>query len=212
MHLLAADSNADWGQGLKWTRHYLDAHPASPCWIAHESYPVVQPEYYGIPCKPLLNGMARAIGLPVHPFPSTISGTLFIGTSDIAGFLWGPGTLNPYAQFRDSKPDAILNNAVWVYHGTFDVSLLAAQNNAATAQFLLEQGQTAAALPLAKTAAAQYPNSADIQATLGQTLIAAGQTAEGQHALDDARRLATTNYPDYQRPLLEQILPPPPRP
>jgi hypothetical protein len=214
MHLLAADANADWGQGLKWTKQYLDAHPTSQCWIAHESYPIVPPDYYGVHCQPLLNGMARAIGLPIEPpMPQTISGTIFIGTSDISGFLWGPGTLNPYAAFRDSHPEAILNNAVWVYHGTYDISLLAAENNAAAAQVMLERGQpAAAALALAKTAASQYPNDADVQTVLAQTLFATGQTAEGQKALDEAVRLAQANHPEYQRFLLNEMLHPPQHP
>jgi len=212
IYRLTADANADWGQGLKWTKRYLDAHPTPQCWIAQESYPVVQPEYYGIHCDPLLNGMAHAIGLPVHPLPQTISGTIFVGTSDISGFLWGPGNLNPYAAFRDSHPDAIINNEVWVFHGTYDISQMAAENNATTAEFMLSQGQSAPALALAKTAASQYPNSVEVQATLGETLIAAGQKTDGQKALDEAARLARTNYPEHQLPLLHQILQSAPHP
>jgi 4-amino-4-deoxy-L-arabinose transferase-like glycosyltransferase len=202
---LAADANADWGQGLKWTKRYLNDHPTPQCWVAHEAYPIVPPAYYGVPCKPLLNGMANAIGIPVDPLPQTISGTIFVGTSDLSGFLWGPGTLNPYAAFRDGHPDAILNNDVRVFHGTYDISLMAAENNATAAQTMLREGQVAAAVGLAKTAAAQYPESAEVQATLGQVLMAAGQTAEGQKALDQTVRLARTVEPGYQRDLLDQI-------
>jgi 4-amino-4-deoxy-L-arabinose transferase-like glycosyltransferase len=204
IYRLAADSNADWGQGLKWTQRYLDQHPTSDCWVAHTSAPVVPADYY-VHCKSLLNGFSRMIGTPVAPLPQTISGTVFIGTTDITGFQWGPGALNPYAAFRDGHPDAVLHNDIWVYHGTFDISLLAALNNALTAQIMLRQHQTAAALALAKTAADQFPQSADVQAVLGQTLIASGQPAEGQKALGEALRLAHAVEPAYQQPLIDQI-------
>src|SRR6202007_3117947 len=32
-YLVVTDSNADWGQGLKWTKSYLDQHPAPQCWF-----------------------------------------------------------------------------------------------------------------------------------------------------------------------------------
>ena len=205
IYRVAADSNADWGQGLKWTRQYLNQHPAADCWIAHESAPVVPPEYYGVRCKPLLNGFSRMIGSPVAPLPRTISGTIFLGTTDITGVLWGPGALNPYAVFRDGHPDAVLHNDIWVFHGTYDISLLAAVDNDLMAQAMLRQGQPAAALALAKTAAEQFPESADVQAVLSQALMAASQPVEGHKALDEAVRLARANEPAYQQPLINQI-------
>jgi hypothetical protein len=212
IYRLAADANADWGQGQKWTQRYLDQHPTSNCWVANESEPIVPASYYGIHCKPLLNGMSRMIGIPAAPLPTTISGTIFVGTTDITGFHWGPGALNPYAAFRDGHPDDILNNDIWVYHGTFDITLLAALNNALTAQLLLRQGQPAAALALARAAAGQFPQSADVQAVLGQTLMASGQPAEGQKALTEALRLAHAIEPAYQQELIDQIEHPAPHP
>ena len=212
IYRLAADANADWGQGQKWTQRYLDQNPTSDCWVANESEPIVPASYYGIHCKPLLNGMSRMIGIPIAPLPTTISGTIFVGTTDITGFHWGPGALNPYAAFRDGHPDAILHNDIWVYHGTYDISLLAALNNALTAQLMLRQGQPAAALALARAAAGQFPQSADVQTVLGQTLMASGQPAEGQKALAEALRLAHAIEPAYQQELIDQIEHPAPHP
>ena len=205
IYRLAADSNADWGQGLKWTRQYLDHNPTSECWVAHESAPVVPPDYYGVHCKALLSGFSRMIGTAVPLLPRTISGTIFIGSTDITGFHWGPGALNPYAAFRDRHPDAILNNDIRVYHGTYDISLLAALDNAVLAQSMLQRGQPAAALTYAMTAVEQFPQSADVQAVLGQTLLASGRPAEAQKALDEALRLARADQTGYQRPLIDQI-------
>ena len=209
---LAADSNADWGQGLKWTRQYLDHNPTSECWIAHESAPIVPAAYYGVPCKPLLNGFSRMIGSPVAPLPTTVSGMIFVGSTDLTGFHWGPGALNPYAAFRDGHPVAVLNNDIWVYQGTYNISLLSALNNALTAQLMLRQRQPAAALALAKAAADAFPQSADVQAVLGQSLMASGQPAEAAKALDKAIQLAHSDPTGYQFPLADELMHPGPHP
>ena len=193
-------------------RQYLDRDPTSECWIAHESAPVVPASYYGIPCKPLLSGFSRMIGAPVTPLPTTISAMLFIGSTDLTGFHWGPGALNPYAVFRDRQPVAILNNDIWVYQGTYDISLLSALNNALAAQLLLRRRQPAAALTLAKIAADEFPQSADVQAVLGQSLMASGQPAEAANALQMAIRLAHSDPSGYQLPVADGIAHPVPNP
>ena len=212
---VAADSNDDWGQTLKWTRTYLDRHPAGPCWIDYTS-PTIPLAYYGIHCRPLLTGMGHLMGVPSAPVPSQISGTVLVSANDIAGFEWGPAELNPYAPFRDSRPEAVIGNAVLVYRGTFNAPLLAAQNNATLATALLRSGNPTGALPLARAAAAQAPASADIQAILAQILFAAGQPAEGGQHMATAIHLAQTIHPDYQRILLHGIehplVPPPSNP
>ncbi len=204
---LLADSNDDWGQGLKWTKAWLDGHPSKDCWI-DEEVPMVPVAYYGVRCRPLPNGFAHNVGIPSGPIPPTISGTILLTATDVSGLMWGPEELNPYALFRDRVPDARIGDAVLVYQGTFAVPLLAAESNATLASALLQEGKTPQALALAQAAAAEAPDSAEVNAALGRALLASGNTAEGQQRLATALHLAQTVHPDYQNALAQQLLHP----
>jgi len=201
---LATDSNADWGQTLKWTKSYLDKNPTSSCWLSYHQ-PLVDPAYYGIHCHPLLTGMGAVLGIPTAPIPSTITGTFFISSVDPTGLFWGPDTLNPYQVFWDRKPDAMIGNAVLVFHGTFDLTLLAAETNATIAARLTQQHRFAEAVPLAQAAARQAPESAVVNLVLGQALMASGNVPEGKQALATALHLAQTVHPDYQAWIVDAV-------
>jgi hypothetical protein len=201
---LVADSNADWGQGLKWTKTYLDRHPASDCWFSYYN-PAVNPAYYGIHCKPLLSGMDREFGVATPPIPSTITGTVLISTTEAVGFKWGPDTLNSYQVFLDRYPDAIIGNSTLVYHGVFDVQLLAAETKAVAAMNLLSQHRIPEALALAQSAAQEAPTSADVYAVLGKALLASDRIGEGHRAIATALHLAQTIHPEFQKALIENI-------
>jgi 4-amino-4-deoxy-L-arabinose transferase-like glycosyltransferase len=201
----ATDNNADWGQGLKWTKTYLDQHPDPNCWFDYFGNPNVQPAYYGIHCKPLMDGMSHLIGWGGAPIPTTISGTVLVSSTETVGLLWGPDNLNPYQLFQDRTPDATIGNIIFVYRGTFNVPLLAAESNAAAATVLLRHGRVPDALSLAQTAAQQAPEAADVHFVLGQTLLASGRIPEGHLAMATALRLALTNHPEYQWRLIDQL-------
>ncbi len=200
---VVTDSNADWGQGLKWTKAYLDKHPTSDCWFDYVN-PVVNPAYYGIHCKPLLSGMGHLFGMG-FPLPLTISGTVLLSATEESGLMWGPETLNPYAVFGRLKPDAKIGNVILVYNGTFDVPLLAAQSNASAAVGLLRQRRLPEALALAQNAAQLAPDSAEVNAVLGEVLLASGRIEEGKQAMARAIHLAKTVEPDYQKHLLDYL-------
>jgi hypothetical protein len=202
---VATDANADWGQGLKWTKTYLDQHPDPNCWFDYHGNPGVSLAYYGISCKPLLSGFSHVIGRGSPPIPSTISGTVLVSSTETSGILWGPDNLNPYAPFRDRTPDATIGNIIFVYRGTFDVPLLAAETNASAAIGLMRQRRFPEALALAQTAVQQAPDSADVNAFLAQILLASGRTAEGQQAIATALHLAQTNHPEYQKDLIDEL-------
>jgi 4-amino-4-deoxy-L-arabinose transferase-like glycosyltransferase len=208
----ATDNNADWGQGLKWTKTYLDQHPDPNCWFDYFGNPTVPPAYYGIHCKPLMNGMAHLIGMGGAPIPTTLSGTVLVSSTETDGLLWGPDNLNPYQLFHDRTPDATIGNIIFVYRGTFNVPLLAAESNAAAATVLLRQGRIPDALSLAQTAAQQAPEAADVNFVLGQTLLASGRIPEGRQAMATALRLARANHPEYQPYLINQLEHPQRRP
>ena len=201
---IVTDSNADWGQSLKWTKSYMDQHPSPDCWIDNAN-PLVDPAYYGIHCTRLLTGMGRLVGIGTPPMPSTISGTVLLSSTDQSGLLWGPGTLNPYSAFRDIPPDARIGNVMLVFHGTFNLPLLAAYTNAMAALSLLRQHRFPEAIALVRTAVQQAPDSAQINAALGTVLLASGQIEEGRQANATAIRLAQTIYPEYQKDVIKQI-------
>jgi 4-amino-4-deoxy-L-arabinose transferase-like glycosyltransferase len=203
---MVADSNNDWGQGLKWTKTYMDQHPDSDCWFDYSS-PLVNPAYYGIPCKPLPNAIALSWGLGALPasLPATISGTVLISASDASGLITGPNSLNPYQSFADRQPDAQIGNVILAYHGTFDISQVVALTDARKASSLLRQHRLAEALPLAQTAVQLAPNNAWVNAELGRILIAAGRAQEGQQVNANALRLAKTDHPEFQKSLIEVL-------
>jgi 4-amino-4-deoxy-L-arabinose transferase-like glycosyltransferase len=200
------DANADWGQGLKWTKTYLDQHPDANCWFDYHGNPTVNPAYYGISCKPLLSGFDHLLGIPVAPVPSTITGTVLVSSTEIDGLLWGPDDLNPYRTFRNRTPDATIGNIIFVFRGTFNLPHLAAESNASAATQLLRQGRVPEALSLAQTAVQQDPDCADAHAALGQVLLTSGRAGEGREALATALHLVQTNRPEYQRPLLSRLM------
>ena len=203
-HRVIADSDADWGQGLKWTKAYLDKHPASDCWFDFYN-PFLNPTYYGIQCKPLTSGFGHVIGIGPASVPSRINGTILISGTDLAGAWWGPDSMNPYRVLGDRRPDAVIENIIFVYHGSFDVPLLAAQTSAIGATSMMRQHRFPEAVALAQTAVQEAPDSAEIRAVLGQSLLASGRTLEGQRAIATAMQLAQANYPEYQRYLLHSL-------
>ncbi len=208
---VASDANADWGQGFLWTRAYLDRHPTPDCWFDAYS-PVVDPAYFGIPCKPLPSGFGTMVGLSPTAIPRTLSGTILLSSTDLSGAWWGPDELNPYDVFRHRKPDDLIGNIILVYHGTFPVPLLAGHANASAAATLLRQHRPAEALARAQTAVQLAPTSARIYQVLAQTLAATGQMEQARQANATALHLAQTIHPDYQARLIQQLQTPAPTP
>jgi tetratricopeptide (TPR) repeat protein len=201
---LVAGANGDWAQSLKWVKSYLDRNHVSDCWFDYTD-PDIDPKYYGIACKPLLTAWVPR-GYPfLGQVPPIISGTVLISATELAGRQWGPDTLNPYAQFRGLQPDAKLGNVVLVYHGTFAVPLAAAYSHSATAERLAEQGKMAEAIAEEWEAVKLAPDSANIQAGLGLTLIEAGQKQEGQQVNATALRIARSVHPEFQEKLIRLL-------
>jgi len=201
---LVAGANGDWAQSLKWVKSYLDRNHVSDCWFDYTD-PDIDPKYYGIACKPLLTAWVPR-GYPfLGQVPPIISGTVLISATELAGRQWGPDTLNPYAQFRGLQPDAKLGNVVLVYHGTFAVPLAAAYSHSATAERLAEQGKMAEAIAEEREAVKLAPDSANIQAGLGLTLIEAGQKQEGQQVNATALRIARSVHPEFQEKLIRLL-------
>jgi tetratricopeptide (TPR) repeat protein len=194
---LLTDSNADWGQGLRAAKSYLDAHNIKDCWFAHYGWNV-NPAYYNIPCKPLPEAIAHMFGGTLPPVPARIEGTILVSGSEADGDYWGPGDLNPYEQFLHRQPDALIANSILVFHGQFDVSLLAALSHMNHAQQLAGRHEWDQALTEAHLAIGLAPRSAEARAVRGHILLAIGRTEEARRSFQDALSLAQTDHPQFQ--------------
>ncbi|MGA9069573.1 MAG: phospholipid carrier-dependent glycosyltransferase [Terracidiphilus sp.] len=203
---LLTDSNADWGQGLRATKSYLDAHGIKDCWFAHYGWNV-NPAYYNIPCKPLPEAIAHMFGGALPPVPGRIEGTVLVSGSEADGDYWGPADLNPYEQFLHRRPDALIANSILVFHGQFDVPLLSALAHARQAQQLADRHEWDQALTEAHLAIGLAPQSAEAHTFLGNILLAMGRSDEARRSFQDALTLAQTDHPQFQMMRILKIPP-----
>jgi len=194
---LLTDSNADWGQGLRAAKSYLDEHGIKDCWFAHYGWNT-NPAYYNIQCKPLPEAIAHMFGGHLPPVPARIEGTVLVSGSEADGDYWGPGDLNPYEQFLHRRPDAIIANSILVFHGQFDVPLLSALAHARQAQQFADRQEWDQALEEAHIAIGLAPRSAEVHAVLGNILLAMGRTEEARQTFQNALSLAQTDHPEFQ--------------
>ena len=191
------DSNSDWGQQLKSVKRYLDQRGVKECWFVYFAAGVAEPSYYGIPCKPLptLNTLWLNEQIEV---PASIDGPVLISASNLSGLEFGPGSIDPYGQFKQLQPTAFIDRGVFVFDGRFDMSLAAAMSKAQKAQNLAAAKQLDQALQEAEAAVALAPDSIQTQLALGDVLVARGQPREARARYEKALELAKTIEPEFQ--------------
>lgn len=191
------DSNSDWGQQLKTVKKYLDQRGARECWFVYFAAGVAEPSYYGIPCKPLptLNTLWLNEQIDV---PGSIDGPVLVSASNLSGLEFGPGSLDPYGQFKLLQPTTVIDHGVFVFDGKFDMSLAAAISKAQKAQNLAAEKQMDQALREAEAAVALAPNAIQAQLALGDVLRASGQTEQARARYEKALELAKTIEPGFQ--------------
>ena len=156
---LLSDSNADWAQQLKATKTYLDARGIKNCWFVYFGEGVIDTSYYGIPCKALPTPDAMWIGEKFYDTPEVVDGPVLISAGNLSGFEYGPDALNPYAQFKIIRPAAVIQNAVFVFDGRFQIPKASAIGQGQKAQDLLTERKPEEALTAAKRAVELAPNS-----------------------------------------------------
>lgn len=191
------DSNVDWAQQLKSTKQYLDERGIKDCWFAYFGQGVLEPHYYGIPCKPLLTADSLWMNERID-VPQTIHGTVLVSAGVLSGFEFGPGALNPYRQFQQLRPVAVIDAAVFVFEGHFEIPLASALGHAQHAMVLLEGKQLDAALTEAQAAVALAPDSVTTQSALGDALTALNRSDEARPVYQRALELARTVEPEFQ--------------
>jgi len=114
-----ADSNADWGQGLREARQYLQRRNIKDCWLAY--YGSADPAYYQLPCKLLPDTFMAYWRTPIQIPPEKYHGVVLITGTEMAGLYWGRGILNPYSRFLDAPPVANLGGSILVFEGDVDL-------------------------------------------------------------------------------------------
>jgi hypothetical protein len=192
------DANTDWGQQLKAVKRYLDERHITDCWFAYFPDGSIDPEDYGVHCKPLpTTDLLYWLDVPVTT-PPVISGTVLISAGDLEGIEFGDGKLNPYDQFWRVKPTAVIQHSVYVFDGTFAVPLAAALVEAKDASKLADAGQMDAALVKAEDAVRLAPWSGQVQSTLGDVLLKDGKKAEALQRYETALRIEESVRPDLQ--------------
>jgi tetratricopeptide (TPR) repeat protein len=192
-----SDSNADWGEQLKETKKYLDARGVKDCWFVYFAEGVAEPAYYGIPCKPLPTINTLWVNQRID-VPASIDGPVLVSASNLSGFEFGPGPLNPYEQFKHLRPTAVIGRGVFVFDGRFETPLASALSRVQKAQNLLASGQVEQALSEARSATALAPEAVQTRMTLGDALAASGRTEEARAEYEKALSLAKTIEPEFQ--------------
>ncbi len=195
-HKYLSDSNADWGQQLKATKYYLDNRHVDHCWFAYFADVVVDTSYYGIPCKPLTT-IASLWLQPTIDVPATVDGPVLLSAGVLSGYEFGPSTLNPYDQFKRVKPSAVIEDAVFVFDGKFDIPLAAALNHVTRAQLLEKNNHLDEALAHAQQGVALAPEAVQTQAELGEILKRLNRKEESHAAFERALHAAETIHPEF---------------
>ena len=86
----------------------------------------------------------------------------------------------------------MIGHSVLVYHGSFDLPLVAAESHLSQVPLLIQTGQPEAALREAETAVALAPQAPSIEAGLGGTLVQMHRMGEAHQAFEQARREAAS--------------------
>ncbi len=191
------DSNSDWGQQLKSVRQYLDQRGVKDCWFLYFAEGVAEPSYYGIPCKPLPTISTLWLNVPIE-VPNSINGPVLISASNLSGVEFGPGSLDPYGQFKLLKPTAVIDHGVFVFDGKFDMPLAAAISKVQKARNLAQEKQLDNALQEARAAVALAPDAIQTQLALGDILLEMGQPQQARASYEKALELAKTIEPEFQ--------------
>lgn len=191
------DSNSDWAQQLKSVKKYLDQRGVKDCWFLYFAEGVAEPTYYGIPCKPLPTVSTLWLNDRID-VPVSINGPVLISASNLSGYEFGPGVLDPYGQFKSLTPTAVIDSGVFVFDGNFELPLAAAISRVQKAQNLAQNKQLAEALQEAQTAVELAPNAIQTNLALGDVLSEMGQLQSSRASYEKALQLAKTVEPEFQ--------------
>ena len=199
-----SDSSADWAQQLHAVKQYTDERHIQNCWFVYFGTGVIDYDYYKIPCKLLPTIESIWLGT-LSDAPPAIDGPVFISAVNLTGFEFGPPPLNPYEQFKTLKAAEAIDSSVFVYEGRFEIPLAAALAHAQKAGVFLAGKRLPEALQEAQQAVALAPDSAEVNAQMGNVLDALGRREEARPYYATALRLALTKQPEFQHSLVAPL-------
>jgi hypothetical protein len=188
---LLSDASVDWAQQLFQVKAWQDRHPGEECWFAYFAYPELLPQTYGIRCHHLPT-LDMYWGGGAEKVPPVIDGTILLSAGDLSGCEWPAASLNPFDAFRGIQPAEVIDHAVFVYRGRFDMHQAAALSRVELASQSVWYGDAAAGLPMAQEAAALDPSSIMAHQVLGAALFGSGRKDEGRKEWQQALALAHT--------------------
>jgi 4-amino-4-deoxy-L-arabinose transferase-like glycosyltransferase len=197
LHNLLSDASVDWGQQLYQVKDWQDRHPGEECWFAYFARPVIDPAVYGVRCHALPTLDTLWLGGEEN-MPPVIHGNIIISAGTLSGCEWPSSRMNPYDSFRFIQPTETIDNAVYVYHGSFPVAQAAALARAELAIEQLVARKPDEALTLAREAVAIDPEEITSQTTLGDAAAALGHKDEARQAWQAAIASAKNLEPDAQ--------------
>ncbi len=199
-----SDSSADWAQQLHAVKRYTVEHHIQNCWFVYFGTGVIDYDYYHIPCKLLPTVESIWLGTLSDATPA-IDGPVFISAVNLTGFEFGPPPLNPYEQFKQLKPSAVIDSSVFVYEGKFKIPLASALAHAQRADAFLAQKNFTEALQQAQQAVSLAPDSARVNATMGRVLDAIGKREEARLYYATALHVARSTQPEFQHFLVAPL-------
>jgi hypothetical protein len=199
-----SDSSAEWAQQLHAVKRYTGERHIQNCWFVYFGTGVIDYDYYKIPCKLLPTIESIWLGTLSDATPA-IDGPVFISAVNLTGFEFGPPPLNPYEQFKTLKAADAIDSSVFVYEGHFEIPLAAALAHAQKAGVFLAGKRLPEALQEAQQAVALAPDSAGVNAQMGNVLNALGRREEARPYYATALQLALTRQPEFQRSLVAPL-------
>ena len=192
-----SDSNADWGQQLKSAKAYLEKEGIKECWFIYFAEGSVHMKDYGILCKPLLTIGSLWLEEEID-VPPSVDGPVLISAGTLSGYEFGPGALNPYEVFKHRPADDVIDYAVVVFNGHFEIPLAASHSDAQKAQFLMRDKQLEEALAEGQQSLGLAPDAEKPNVLVGDILVALQHPDEARPYYEKALTLATTVEPEFQ--------------
>jgi 4-amino-4-deoxy-L-arabinose transferase-like glycosyltransferase len=204
IHKYLTDSTTDWGQQLKAVKRYVDGRGIKECWFAYTAEPLIPFHAYGIPCKTLPTMDTIWSGLKTET-PPVITGPVFFSHISLTFYESGSALLSPYREFMELKPTAVIEDGVFVYDGTFNVSYAAALDHAVMSNSLLEQHEPKQALSEAQAGIALAPDSLQALIALGDAQKALQKNAEARTTFEKALQRVHLMEPSAQEVWIPKV-------
>ncbi len=192
---VVSDANVGWEGGLKTLANYASSHHITQCWLAFDG--PNDPAYYHIPCKPLPTLFSDLIGR-TQMVPEQIQGPVFLGSSELSGFDFGPDDMNPYQQFVSLRPTKVLDGEILEYDGTFQIPAIAGVSHFGVANTLMQQKKFDAAFEEYKLATQLNPKLISPHEILSSLYAQRKQLNQAIDEYQAAMHIYQTVHPDYQ--------------